>query len=58
MGLAQKNPISGMKFWMHNFDSPFASTEWSSVYNQQTGEVLYYHRENYDTSYFFRLERK
>ena len=42
----------------HNFDSPFASTEWSIVYNQQTGEVLYYHRENYDTGYSFRLERK
>lgn len=42
----------------HNFDSPFVSTEWSIVYNQQTGEVLYYHRENYDNSYSFWLERK
>ncbi|MCM1192322.1 MAG: C45 family autoproteolytic acyltransferase/hydrolase [Acetatifactor muris] len=42
----------------HNFNSPFASTEWSIVYNQQTGEILYYHREDYDTSYFFRLDKK
>lgn len=42
----------------HNFDSPFASTEWSIVYNQQTGEVLYYHRENYDTGYSFLLDGK
>ncbi len=42
----------------HNFNSPFASTEWSVVYNQQTGEILYYHRENYDTDYFFWLDRK
>lgn len=42
----------------HNFNSPFASTEWSIVYNQQTGEILYYHRENYDTGYSFQLDKK
>ena len=42
----------------HNFKSPFASTEWSIVYNQQTGEILYYHRENYDTGYSFQLDKK
>ncbi len=31
---------------------------WSIVYNQQTGDILYYHRENYDTGYSFRLDRK
>ena len=31
----------------HNFNSPFASTEWSIFYyNQQTGEILYYRRQN------------
>ena len=29
----------------HNFDSEFASTEWSIVYNQSTREARYYHRE-------------
>ncbi|MDE7416186.1 MAG: linear amide C-N hydrolase [Lachnospiraceae bacterium] len=42
----------------HNFNSPFASTEWSIVYNQQTGKILYYHRENYDTGYSFQLDKK
>ena len=37
----------------HNFDSEFASTEWSIVYNQSTGEVRYYHRENYERYYSF-----
>ena len=37
----------------HNFDSEFASTEWSIVYNQSTGEVRYYHRENYEKYYSF-----
>lgn len=35
----------------HNFDSGFASTEWSIVYNQSTGEARYYHRENYQKYY-------
>lgn len=37
----------------HNFDSEFASTEWSIVYNQSTGEARYYHRENYQNYYTF-----
>ena len=37
----------------HNFDSEFASTEWSIVYNQSTGEARYYHRENYEKYYPF-----
>lgn len=38
----------------HNFNE-FESTEWSAVFNQSTGEVHYYHRENYDTRYTFSI---
>lgn len=31
----------------------FESTEWSIVFDQSTGEVHYYHRENYDKRYAF-----
>lgn len=34
----------------------FESTEWSIVFNQSTGEVHYYHRENYDKSYIFSIK--
>lgn len=34
----------------------FESTEWSIVFNQTKGEARYYHRENYEKSYLFRLE--
>ncbi len=34
----------------------FESTEWSIVFNQSTGEVHYYHRENYDKRYTFSLK--
>lgn len=34
-----------------NFDSVFASTEWSIVYDQVVGEARYYHRENYERPY-------
>ncbi len=34
----------------------FESTEWSIVFNQSTGEVHYYHRENYDKSYTFKTK--
>ena len=37
----------------HNFDSPFASTEWSVVYDQTNGELRYYHREDYSHFYPF-----
>lgn len=39
----------------HNFGE-FESTEWSIVFNQNNGEVHYYHRENYNKSYKFSLE--
>lgn len=39
----------------HNFNSSFASTEWSTVYNQQCGEVRYYHREDFSKAYTFQL---
>lgn len=39
----------------HNFDSAFASTEWSIVYNQSEGVARYYHRENYDHFYDFTI---
>ena len=37
----------------HNFDSVYASTEWSIVFDQSSGEARYYHRENYETVYTF-----
>ena len=37
----------------HNFDTEYASTEWSIVYNQSTREARYYHRENYEKYYSF-----
>lgn len=33
----------------------FESTEWSIVFNQTTGEVHYYHRENYEKAYVFSV---
>lgn len=33
----------------------FESTEWSIVMNQSTGEVRYYHRENYTEPYVFTV---
>ena len=39
----------------HNFDSAFASTEWSIVFDQSGGEAKYYHRENYGKAYSFRV---
>lgn len=33
----------------------FESTEWGIVANQTTGEVRYYHRENYDIAYTFMI---
>jgi hypothetical protein len=34
----------------------FESTEWSIVYNQTSGKVSYYHRENYEKEYTFYIE--
>lgn len=36
--------------------SEFESTEWSIVFNQSSGEVRYYHRENYDKGYMFSVK--
>lgn len=34
----------------------FESTEWSIVMNQETKELIYYHRENYETAYVILVE--
>lgn len=34
----------------------FASTEWTFVYSQDSGEIRYYHRENYDNYYSFSVQ--
>ena len=34
----------------------FESTEWSIVMNQETKELIYYHRENYETAYAISVE--
>ena len=34
----------------------FESTEWSIVMNQETKELIYYHRENYETAYVVSVE--
>lgn len=34
----------------------FASTEWTVVYDQDTGELRYYHREDYDDYMTFSIE--
>lgn len=36
----------------------FESTEWSIVMNLSAGEARYYHRENYNQNYIFRLESR
>lgn len=41
----------------HNFDSVFASTEWSIVFDQSSNEARYYHRENYEKVYSFEIEQ-
>lgn len=38
-----------------NFDDP-SSTEWSIVFHQGSGEVWYYHRENYERAYRFKIK--
>lgn len=34
----------------------FESTEWSIVFNQTSGEVHYYHRENFENKYIFNVK--
>ena len=41
----------------HNFDSVFASTEWSIVFDQTSGEARYYHRANFENACVFRVGR-
>lgn len=36
-------------------ECPIETTEWSIVMNQTTGEVRYYHREDYNTAYTFTV---
>lgn len=38
----------------HNYDDG-ETTEWSAVFDQSTGEVVYCHRENFDKKYTFDL---
>ena len=33
----------------------FESTEWSIVFHQGSGKVVYYHRENYEKAYTFQI---
>lgn len=35
----------------------FESTEWSIIFDQSAMEATYYHRENYNKEFLFRLER-
>ena len=39
-----------------NFGDEFSSTEWSIVMNQETKELTYFHRENYENGYTVRVE--
>ena len=41
----------------HNFDSVYASTEWSTVFDQTNGTARYYHRENFERSWLFEIGR-
>ena len=55
-GLEQKNPIDAMNSASkNNFDSVFASTEWSIVFDQTRGKVWYYRRENFENAYSFTV---
>ncbi len=40
----------------HHFDSPFASTEWSIVYDQTNDKAYYYHREDYTHAFPFYIK--
>ncbi|GFI42718.1 hypothetical protein IMSAGC018_00381 [Lachnospiraceae bacterium] len=37
-------------------ECPLETTEWSIVMNQETKELIYYHRENYKTAYVISVE--
>jgi len=61
--LLETNPLLGMddiknalsSVSKNNFTG-FETTEWSIVFNQTTGEVNYYHRENFNNKYTFTLK--
>jgi hypothetical protein len=38
-----------------NFNE-YEATEWSIIFNQTSGEVTYYHRENYQNGYTFDVK--
>lgn len=40
----------------NNFGDEFSSTEWSIVMNQETKELTYFHRENYENGYTVSVE--
>lgn len=46
---------NAMKSVSKNNFGEFASTEWTVVYSQDSGEIWYYHRENYDDYYSFSI---
>lgn len=46
---------NAMKSVSKNNFGEFASTEWTVVYSQNSGEIRYYHRENYDDYYSFSI---
>ena len=63
MNQLEETPQMGMEDVRDALDSvskdnfgEFESTEWSIVMNLSTGEARYYHRENYNQNYTFRLE--
>ena len=41
----------------HNFNSVYASTEWSTVFDQTNGTAQYYHRENFENFWLFEIGR-
>lgn len=63
MNQLEETPQMGMEEVRDALDSvskdnfgEFESTEWSIVMNLSSGEARYYHRENYNQNYTFRLE--
>lgn len=63
MNQLEETPQMGMEDVRDALDSvskdnfgEFESTEWSIVMNLSAGEARYYHRENYNQNYTFRLE--
>lgn len=49
-----KNALSSVS--KGNFGE-FESTEWSIIFDQSAMEAVYYHRENYNKEFLFRLEK-